>query len=116
MVYALTPSTNVYASWIRGFEPQSVARQSDPEAGGPFDPMKSELWEVGAKGEYLNKRLSVTTSLFRIRKNNSLYNAGDPARPRLLVAIGEEVSRGVEFDVSGRILPYWSIMASLQRC
>ena len=112
LVYALTPSTNVYASWIRGFEPQSVARQSDPEAGGPFDPMKSELWEVGAKGEYLNKRLSVTTSLFRIRKNNSLYNAGDPARPRLLVAIGEEVSRGVEFDVSGRILPYWSIMAS----
>ena len=112
LVYALTPSTNVYASWIRGFEPQSVAIQSDPETGGPFDPMKSELWEVGAKGEYLNKRLSVTTSLFRIRKNNSLYPAGVEGKPRLMVAIGEEVSRGVEFDVSGRILPYWSIMAS----
>lgn len=112
LVYALTPSTNVYASWIRGFEPQSVTSQSDPEVGGPFDPMKSELWEVGAKGEYLNKRLSVTTSLFRIRKNNSLYPAGVEGKPRLMVAIGEEVSRGVEFDVSGRILPYWSIMAS----
>ena len=112
LVYALTPSTNVYASWIRGFEPQSVAIQSDPETGGPFDPMKSELWEVGAKGEYLNKRLSVTTSVFRIRKNNSLYPAGDPVNPKLRVAVGEEVSRGVEFDVSGRILPYWSIMAS----
>ena len=112
LVYELTPSTNVYASWIRGFEPQSVTSQSDPEVGGPFDPMKSELWEVGAKGEYLNKRLSVTTSLFRIRKNNSLYPAGVEGKPRLMVAIGEEVSRGVEFDVSGRILPYWSIMAS----
>ena len=112
LVYALTPSTNVYASWIRGFEPQSVAIQSDPETGGPFDPMKSELWEVGAKGEYLNKRLSVTTSVFRIRKNNSLYSAGDPANPKLRVAVGEEVSRGVEFDVSGRILPYWSITAN----
>lgn len=112
LVYALTPSTNVYASWIRGFEPQRVDVQSDPETGGPFDPMKSELWEVGAKGEYLNKRLSVTTSLFRIRKNNSLYPAGDPVNPKLRVAVGEEVSRGVEFDVSGRILPYWSIMAS----
>ena len=112
LVYALTPSTNVYASWIRGFEPQSVAIQSDPETGGPFDPMKRELWEVGAKGEYLNKRLSVTTSVFRIRKNNSLYSAGDPVNPKLRVAVGEEVSRGVEFDVSGRILPYWSIMAS----
>ena len=112
LVYALTPSTNVYASWIRGFEPQSVAIQSDPETGGPFDPMKSELWEVGAKGEYLNKRLSVTTSVFRIRKNNSLYPAGDPGNPKLRVAVGEEVSRGVEFDVSGRILPYWSITAN----
>ena len=112
LVYALTPSTNVYASWIRGFEPQSVAIQSDPETGGPFDPMKSELWEVGAKGEYLNKRLSVTTSVFRIRKNNSLYSAGDPVNPKLRVAVGEEVSRGVEFDVSGRILPYWSITAN----
>ena len=112
LVYALTPSTNVYASWIRGFEPQSVAIQSDPETGGPFDPMKSELWEVGAKGEYLNKRLSVTTSVFRIRKNNSIYPAGDPVNPKLRVAVGEEVSRGVEFDVSGRILPYWSITAN----
>lgn len=112
LVYELTPSTNVYASWIRGFEPQSVAIQSDPETGGPFDPMKSELWEVGAKGEYLNKRLSVTTSVFRIRKNNSLYSAGDPVNPKLRVAVGEEVSRGVEFDVSGRILPYWSITAN----
>ena len=111
LVYALTPSTNVYASWIRGFEPQRVDVQNDPELGGPFDPMKSELWEVGAKGEYLNKRLSVTTSLFRIRKNNSLYPAGIPGS-RLMVAVGEEVSRGVEFDVSGRILPYWSIMAN----
>jgi len=112
LVYALTPSTNVYASWIRGFEPQSVAIQSDPETGGPFDPMKSELWEVGAKGEYLNKRLSVTTSVFRIRKNNSIYPAGDPVNPKLRVAVGEEVSRGVELDVSGRILPYWSITAN----
>ena len=112
LVYELTPSTNVYASWIRGFEPQSVAIQSDPETGGPFDPMKSELWEVGAKGEYLNKRLSVTASVFRIRKNNSLYSAGDPVNPKLRVAVGEEVSRGVEFDVSGRILPYWSITAN----
>jgi len=112
LVYALTPSTNVYASWIRGFEPQRVDVQNDPELGGPFDPMKSELWEVGAKGEYLNKRLSVTTSVFRIRKNNSLYSAGDPVNPKLRVAVGEEVSRGVEFDVSGRILPYWSITAN----
>ena len=112
LVYSVVPSTNVYATWIRGFEPQSVAVQSNPGSGGPFDPVESELWEIGAKGEYLNKRLSVTTALFSLRQKNTLYNAGVSGQPDLMVPIGEELSRGVEFDVSGRILPYWSIMAS----
>ena len=76
LVYSVVPSTNVYATWIRGFEPQSVAVQSNPGSGGPFDPVESELWEIGAKGEYLNKRLSVTTALFSLRQKNTLYNAG----------------------------------------
>ena len=112
LVYSVVPSTNVYATWIRGFEPQSVAVQSNPGSGGPFDPVESELWEMGAKGEYLNKRLSVTTALFSLRQKNTLYNAGVSGQPDLMVPIGEELSRGVEFDVSGRILPYWSIMAN----
>ena len=112
LVYSVVPSTNVYATWIRGFEPQSVAVQSNPGSGGPFDPVESELWEIGAKGEYLNKRLSVTTTLFSLRQKNTLYNAGVSGQPDLMVPIGEELSRGVEFDVSGRILPYWSIMAN----
>ena len=112
MVYSMLPSTNLYATWIRGFEPQSVAVQSNPASGGPFDPVESELWEVGAKGEYLNKRLSVTAALFSLRQKNTLYNAGVSGQPDLMVPIGEELSRGVEFDVSGRILPYWSIMAN----
>ena len=112
MVYSVVPSTNVYATWIRGFEPQSVSVQSNPASGGPFDPVESELWEIGAKGEYLNKRLSVTTSLFSLRQKNTLYNANVPGQSELMAPIGEELSRGFEFDVSGRILPYWSIMAS----
>ena len=112
LVYSVVPSTNVYATWIRGFEPQSVAVQSNPGSGGPFDPVESELWEMGAKGEYLNKRLSVTTALFSLRQKNTLYNAGVSGQPDLMVPIGEELSRGVEFDVSGRILTYWSIMAN----
>ena len=112
LVYSVVPSTNVYATWIRGFEPQSVAVQSNPGSGGPFDPVESELWEIGAKGEYLNKRLSVTTALFSLRQKNTLYNAGVSGQPDLMVPIGEELSRGVEFDISGRILPYWSIMAN----
>ena len=112
LVYGITPSTNVYATWIRGFEPQAVSVQSDPASGGPFDPVQSELWEVGAKGDYLDSRLTATLSLFSLRQRNTLYNAGITGEPNRMVPIGEELSRGVELDVTGKILPYWSVMAS----
>ena len=112
LVYGITPSTNVYATWIRGFEPQAVSVQSDPTSGGPFDPVQSELWEVGAKGDYLDSRLTATLSLFSLRQRNTLYNAGITGEPNRMVPIGEELSRGVELDVAGKILPYWSVMAS----
>ena len=106
LVYGITPSTNVYATWIRGFEPQAVSVQSDPTSGGPFDPVQSELWEVGAKGDYLDSRLTATLSLFSLRQRNTLYNAGITGEPNRMVPIGEELSRGVELDVAGKILPY----------
>ena len=112
LVYGLTPTTNVYATWIRGFEPQAVSVQSDPTSGGPFDPVQSELWELGAKGDYFDSRLTATLSLFSLRQRNTLYNAGITGEPNRMVPIGEELSRGVELDVAGKILPYWSVMAS----
>lgn len=112
LVYSVLPKTNIYATWIRGFEPQSVAVQSNPEAGGPFDPVQSELWEVGVKAEYLEGKLSVTAAAFDLRQRNTLYNAGITGQPDLMTPIGEERSRGIELDVAGTILPYWSIMAS----
>ena len=112
LVYGITPSTNVYATWIRGFEPQAVSVQSDPTSGGPFDPVQSELWELGAKGDYLNSRLTATLSVFSLRQRNTLYNAGITGEPNRMVPIGEELSRGVEVDVAGKILPFWSVMAS----
>ncbi len=112
LVYNVLSSTNLYATWIRGFEPQSVTVQSNPDAGGPFDPLKSELWEVGLKGDYLKGRLSVTAALFDLRQRNTLYNAGVAGEPNLMVPIGEERSRGLELDIAGSLLPYWSIVAS----
>ena len=112
LVYSVLPTTNLYGTWIRGFEPQSVAVQSNPATGGPFAPVQSELWEVGAKGEYLHGRLSVTAAIFDLRQRNTLYNAGVSGQPDLMIPIGEERSRGFELDIAGTILPYWSVMAS----
>lgn len=112
VIYSLLPALNLYGTWLRGFDPQSVAVQSNPAAGGPFEPMRSELWEVGAKGEWFGGRLSTTLSLFRLTQRNELYNAGIVGEPERMVPVGKETSRGVEIDVAGQLLPFWSVVAN----
>jgi iron complex outermembrane receptor protein len=111
LVYTLNPTINVYGTWVQGYQPQGAAGIINPEAGGPFDPLTSEMFEVGAKSEWFNKRVSATLSLYQIVERGGLYNANDPNNPERLVQLGEEESRGAELNVTGNILPNWSIVA-----
>ena len=115
LVVTATDNINFYSTWLKGFEPQSAALQADPDRyGGPFDPVYSELYEVGVKTDWLQKRLSATASVFKIIQQNSLYPASPavPGKPDLRMQIGEEESNGFEFDLAGEITPNWSILAS----
>ncbi|WP_026947055.1 TonB-dependent receptor [Algoriphagus marincola] len=111
LVYTLNPTINFYGTWVQGYQPQGAAGIINPEAGGPFDPLTSEMFEVGAKSEWFNKRVSATLSLYQIVERGGLYNANDPNNPERLVQLGEEESQGVELNVTGNILPNWSIVA-----
>ncbi|SHN10398.1 iron complex outermembrane recepter protein [Cyclobacterium lianum] len=111
LVYSLLPNTNLYGTWVQGYQPQTAAAFINPEAGGPFDPLTSEMVEIGAKSEWFNKRLSATLSVYQIIERGGLYNANDPNNPERLEQIGEEQSRGIEMNLSGNILPNWSIVA-----
>jgi iron complex outermembrane receptor protein len=111
-IYNIHNNLNIYGSYVTGYNPQSAANLANPNAGGPFDPLKSKMTEFGAKGNFLNDRLGITTSVYRIEQNNVLYNAGVAAQPDLLRQVGAVLSKGVEFDVTGRITPYWSVIAS----
>ena len=115
LVVTATDNINFYSTWLKGFEPQSAALQADPDRyGGPFDPVYSELYEVGVKTDWFQKRLSATASVFKIIQQNSLYPASPavPGKPDLRMQIGEEESNGFEFDLAGEITPNWSILAS----
>ena len=111
-VYAVTPRINLYATYVEGYQPQTASVINDPNAGGPFDPLTSNLMEAGAKSSWLNEQLSVTLALYRLVQQNQLYNANDPANPDRLLAIGEQEARGVELDVVGQLLPNWSVVAN----
>ncbi len=111
LVFTVNPNVNLYGTWVKGYQPQNAATIINPEAGGPFDPLTSEMLEVGSKTEWFNKRLSATLSLYQIVEQGGLYNANDPNNPERLVQLGEEQSRGAELNLTGNILPNWSIVA-----
>ena len=113
LVAEVNKNINLYATWVKGFEPQSGAIQSDPEKfGGPFDPEYSRLYEVGMKSEWFQKRLSATVAIFNLKKMNALYAAPIENYPDRMEQIGEEVSKGIELDIAGFITPNWSIVAN----
>ena len=115
LVITANDNINFYSTWMKGFEPQSASIQADPDRyGGPFDPVYSELYEVGVKTDWFNNRLSATASVFKITQQNSLYDAFPAVigKPDLKMQIGEEESNGFEFDLAGEITPNWSILAN----
>ena len=113
LVAEVNKNINLYATWIKGFEPQSASVQADPDRyGGPFDAEYSRLYEVGMKSEWFQKRLSATMAIFNLKKMNALYAAPIENYPDRMEQIGEEVSKGIELDIAGFITPNWSIIAN----
>lgn len=111
IVYTLNPNINLYGTWVQGFQPQSAVDIINPDAGGPFDPLESELFEFGAKSDWFNGRLSASLAIYHLTQRGELYNADDAENPELLVQIGEEEAKGFELDVAGNITSNWSIVA-----
>lgn len=71
-------------------------------------PVTSEIDEVGAKADILDKRLSLNAALFRIKKENDYENRGTAAAPDY-VPVGTTQVQGFEIGATGRITPEWSI-------
>ncbi|MCE7067763.1 TonB-dependent receptor [Dyadobacter sp. CY326] len=111
-VYTLTNNINIYGTYTKGYNPQDATVQSDPLSGGPFDPIRSSLYEAGLKTEWLDGRVTANASVYQIEQSNTLYSANAPENPNLMQQIGSEKAKGVEFDVTGNILPNWNLIVA----
>ncbi|MFB9110371.1 TonB-dependent siderophore receptor [Flavobacterium gyeonganense] len=117
ITYAVNNSINVYTTYLEGYQPQSNTVTLMPQtgslpAGSQFDPLESNLKEVGIKATFLNNTMSFNAAVYEINQRNILMNANDPVNPDLLVTRGAERSRGFECDLAGYIIPDWQINAS----
>ncbi|GAB3563854.1 TonB-dependent siderophore receptor [Spirosoma luteolum] len=121
LTYSLTPNLNLYGTYLEGFQGQSNTVSllpntssffSTAKSANLFEPLRSDLKEIGVKAQVLGGRASLNAAVYEINQRNLLLNANLPAFPDSLVTRGAERSRGFEMDVAGYLLPNWQINAS----
>jgi len=81
-----------------------------PVPGQPiFPPEQARQYEAGVKAELLDKRLTATLAAFDIVKTNVVQALGGTP---FSTPVGKVESKGIEFDLNGRIDHNWSVIAS----
>ncbi|WP_028941711.1 TonB-dependent receptor [Pseudomonas vranovensis] len=95
-----------YVSVSRSYQPSSeVFALSTGNQG--LEPEETTNYEIGAKWDLLDSRLSVTAAVFRLERTN--MKTTDPANPANLVLSGEQRTDGVETTVSGQLTDKWQV-------
>lgn len=120
IVYDISPSYSLFASYTGIFKPQN-ARDID---GHYLDPIKGRSVELGIKSEHLDGRLTTSLTLFKTRQDNvaaPIYDdvTGEP----VLLPDGSQVSRaldgtdshGFEIEVAGRLNDDWQTSFGFSR-
>lgn len=99
VVYDLTDNHSIYASYGESFLPPFT--NSLDRSGNPItDAEVGKQWEVGYRGELFDGGLSATVAAFDLRKENVIVPTG---APNISDLAGEQRSRGLEVDLTGRI-------------
>ncbi|SHL97742.1 TonB-dependent receptor [Chitinophaga sp. CF418] len=101
--YSIDKTTAVYALYDQSFVPQSGLDSNLV----PFKPVKGNDIEAGIKKDWFNGRWSAALSGYRITRQNSKVALGikDSRGADVSIALGETVTKGIEVDVNGEIVP-----------
>jgi iron complex outermembrane recepter protein len=97
LVYALTPSWNVYGSFSQGMEHGGTAPMQTTNQNQVLGPSRSHQVELGVKG-IQSDALTLTAALFQIRKGLEYTSAANT-----FVRNGEQTHRGLELAAEGKL-------------
>lgn len=115
LIFDFAPNYSWYASYTSIFKPQTNRDQS----GDYLDPVEGKTYETGVKGEFLDKRLNVGLSVFRIEQSNAAQALlkADGTNVKVDGTTNENayygtdgvVSKGVELNIDGEINDNWGL-------
>ena len=104
------PWMSIYGNYVESFGLNNGVHKPTQK---PHDPQEAKQKEIGIKAELLDGKVVATAALFEITKTNLLtLDPRYPASQNITIPIGEARSRGIEFDVTGKITDKWSLIAS----
>lgn len=108
LVYKPVEYGSVYLSYSQASQPSAAAaasRSGGGSGGYDYSPGKAKTWELGTKWDLLDNKLSLTSALFQIERNNPT----DYDEFGLITQTGaKERVRGFEIGLAGNITPQWS--------
>lgn len=108
VVYMPVPWASIYGSWTTSFG----LNNGFTSAGQLLSPQTSEQFEVGVKAESFGGRLTTSVALFNIEKTNIPTPDYSSAVQGAQKTIGETRSKGVEFEMNGKIRDNVSVISS----
>lgn len=103
LLYNPWRSASIYGSYTNSFLPQFGVTSS----GEAYEPQRGKQGEFGWKQLLLGDRIYATATVFQIWKTN--VPTPDPLNPRANILTGEQTSKGVELDITGRIRSNWTV-------
>lgn len=111
LVYEAHPNVSLYGSYANIFQPQS----SQNEFGGTLPPEKGNTFEIGAKGEFFDKRLNASIAHFWMKTENTAEESGalTPGGDAAYRAVSAATRRGWELEMSGELAPGWQAQGSV---
>jgi catecholate siderophore receptor len=105
LIITPTPTQTYYFSYGTSFNPSAEGLTLAINTTSA-EPEKNESYEVGAKWDLFERRLSLATAVFQIDKTNA--RTTDPSLG-VMVNEGTQRVRGFEVSAAGTILPTWNI-------
>ncbi|RXJ99211.1 TonB-dependent siderophore receptor [Arcobacter sp. CECT 8986] len=111
LVYKLSPKTTLFANYSESFNPQNSSYID--KNGNLLEPEEGKGYEVGVRQKLFNDNFTLTTSLFKIEKENVAQQDPTATRANMFYRTSEKIkSKGFEIDLMGQITKNWALVAS----